>query len=107
VKDKRITVRKRRRLLVRFDRTSTFTIDVSAGGFSLSAMQVLPVQTAVEGWIQVEGTQVPFSGRVAWASPGYRRMNLSGKMGVTFTHTVPEFARLLEATSMPMRQVGT
>jgi hypothetical protein len=107
VKDKRTTVRRRRRLLVRFDRTSSFTIDVSAGGFSLGAMQVLPVSTMVEGWIQVEGTQVPFSGRVAWNSPGYRRMNLSGKMGVTFTHPVPEFARLLESSGAALRQVGT
>jgi hypothetical protein len=98
VTDKRLAVRKRRRLLVRYQRTATFTIDVSGKGFCVGTVQVLPVNTLVAGSVVVEGKQVPFHGRVAWAVPGDRRLNLAGKMGVSFTGTVREFADPSEAS---------
>jgi hypothetical protein len=107
MQDKRSTLRKRRRLLVRFGRTAAFTFDVSGGGLGLGAMQILPVSSTVEGSIQVEETEFSFSGRVAWATPGDRRLSLPGKMGVTFTRATPQLARLLDLSSPSTRLTGT
>ena len=90
--DKRRAVRKRKRLLVRFDRTATFTVDVSAGGFCVGTVQVLPVNSPLSGSVQVDGRQIPFTGRVAWSIPGDRRLSLAGKMGITFEGTIRELA---------------
>jgi hypothetical protein len=93
--------------MVRFESTSTFTVDVSTGGFCLGLMKVLPVGEEIDGWIIVDGSPFTFSGRVAWSAPGYRHMNLSGKIGVRFTRNSSELARLLEFPSRPMSLVGT
>jgi hypothetical protein len=93
--------------MVRFDSTSTFTIDVGAGGICLGLMKILPVGRDIDGWIVVNGTSFLFSGRVAWSAPGYRRMNLPGKVGVSFTRSSPALVRLLEFPSGPLRLVGT
>ena len=106
MKEKRVAARKRSRHLVRFRRAASFTIDVSGEGFCLGALQILPVNSSVEGTIQLDGSQVPFSGRVAWISPGDRRINLSGKMGVSFTRSIPEVARLIESAGSSTRRAG-
>lgn len=94
-------LRQRRRFIVRLGHTSSFTVDVSASGFCVRLMKVLPVDTAVEGSIQVESHEVPFAGVVAWARPGARHLNLLGSMGVVFTRIPAELSRLLEPTPAP------
>jgi hypothetical protein len=89
--EKRVTPRKRRRLLVQMDHAASFTIDVSPRGFCLGTMKVMPVKSILEGSIRVDGgPPIPFEGRVAWVAPGDRRLNLPGKMGVVFKQAIPE-----------------
>lgn len=89
--EKRVTPRKRRRLLVQLDHGASFTIDVSPRGFCLGSVRILPPRSPVEGTIRVDGgTPIPFQGRVAWAAPGDRRLNLPGKMGVVLKQPIPE-----------------
>jgi hypothetical protein len=89
-------VRHRRRFRVALARhTQSVTVDVGAGGFCTELIRVLPPGTPVEGSIHVDGREVPFSGRVAWARPGEFRLNLRGRMGVRFTQIPLEFTRLI------------
>ncbi len=76
--------------------SSSFTIDVCAGGFSTELMRVLPPGTAVAGSIWVGEKEFAFSGRVAWAKPGDSTLNLRGKMGVRFTKLAGDFPQLGE-----------
>jgi hypothetical protein len=97
MQDIRSRKRQRRRYRVTVGPASWFTIDVCSGGFCTELMRVLPVRTAVEGSIDVKGTDVPFAGKVAWARPGEWRLNLRGRMGVHFTRIEPDLAQLLDA----------
>lgn len=96
----RRNVRQRRRFRVRLGYTSAFTADVGGGGFCVRLLKVLPVSTSIEGSIQVEGQEVPFAGRVAWAVPGERHLNLPGRMGVNFTRISADFPRLVGSTTL-------
>ncbi len=73
---------------------SGFTVDVSAGGFCAELMRVFPKGTAVKGTLLVDGQEYEFSGRVAWAKQGDFRLNMRGRMGVTFTDAPEELRRL-------------
>lgn len=88
--------RHRKRLRVVTCRGSSFTVDVSAGGFCTELMRVLPVGEPVEGLIHLNGRDVAFAGRVAWSRPGDPRLNERGRMGVCFVRIEPEFASSLE-----------
>jgi len=85
--------RHRFRLRVTTSRGSSFTINVSSGGFCTELMRVLPVGGHVEGLIHLNGRDASFTGRVAWASDGDSRLNRRGRMGVCFLQVDPEFAR--------------
>jgi hypothetical protein len=60
-------------------------------------MRVLPLATRVEGSIEGFGRTVPFSGRVAWSSPGDARLNVRGRMGISFLEVGPGLSELLES----------
>lgn len=95
--DSRRSDRERRRALVRFGTTACFTVDLGAGGFCARLLRVLPLHTALEGRIQVEGQSLPFAGRVAWSRPGDWRLHLPGTMGVRFTRTPAGLLGLCDA----------
>ncbi len=67
------------------DHTSSFTVDVCAGGFCTELMRVLPPGSPVQGSIQMNGQEVAFAGQVVWVKPGDVGLNLRGRMGVRFT----------------------
>ena len=100
MKSTRRNVRQRRRFRVRLGYTSAFTADVCGGGFCVRLLKVLPVSASIEGSIQVEGQEIPFAGRVAWAEPGERHLNLPGRMGVNFTRISGDFPRLVGSTTV-------
>ncbi len=77
--------RARRRMKVVVADTTSFTVDVSQGGFSTETMRVLPVGTHVKGTLYVGDRQVPFAGRVAWSRAGSVQLNIRGRMGIAFT----------------------
>jgi hypothetical protein len=87
------TTRRRVRLRVVSPRGTWFTGNVSTGGFCISLMRVLPVNTPIEGIIHFDGRDESFAGRVAWARSGNSRMNLLGTMGVCFEKVSPDFAQ--------------
>ncbi|HVP66939.1 MAG TPA: PilZ domain-containing protein [Anaeromyxobacteraceae bacterium] len=96
-KEARACARYRRRYRVLLTgHPSAFTVDVGAGGFCTELMRVLPPGTPVAGSLHVKGAEVSFAGRVAWARPGEARMNLRGRMGVSFTRVQDGFERLVE-----------
>jgi len=96
--DTRASLRYRRRYRVLLTgHPSAFTVDVGAGGFCTELMRVLPPGTPVAGSLHVKGAEVAFAGRVAWARPGEARMNLRGRMGVSFTRVQDGFEKLVEA----------
>jgi hypothetical protein len=97
----RRNIRQRRRFMVRLGHTSSFTANVSDGGFSIGLMKVLPMRADVEGSIQVEGEEMPFAGRVAWAKPGDHHQGLRGTMGVYFTRISADFPRLIDSLRHP------
>jgi len=94
--DKRHSARQRKRFRVTVDRTSSFTLDVGAGGFATEMMRVLPPGTPVIGQIRLSDVDVVYVGEVAWSKPGDARMNLRGRMGVRFSRIRPDFATLLD-----------
>lgn len=94
--EKRQSARQRKRFRVTVDRTSSFTLDVGAGGFATEMMRVLPPGTPVMGQIRLSEVDVVYVGEVAWSKPGDPRMNLRGRMGVRFARIRPDFASLLD-----------
>jgi hypothetical protein len=82
------------------ERSIAFTIDVSGGGLCIGTRQVLPVNSLVNGSVQVEGDLIPFSGRVAWAIAGDSRLNLPGKMGVALHGAGVPLAQFGEASGL-------
>jgi len=94
VQNTRVLGRQRRRFKVQMGAASGFTVDVSAGGFCAELMRVFPKGTAVKGTLLVDGQEYDFSGRIAWAKQGDFRLNMRGRMGVTFTDAPDELRRL-------------
>jgi PilZ domain-containing protein len=94
VQNTRVLGRQRRRFKVQMGAASGFTVDVSAGGFCAELMRVFPKGTAVKGTLLVDGQEYDFSGRVAWAKQGDFRLNMRGRMGVTFTDAPDELKRI-------------
>jgi len=92
----RRTRRHRLRLRVVTSRSTSFTVNVSRGGFCTEILRVLPVGTQLEGLLHVAGRDVSFAGRVAWATPGDPRLGQLGRMGVSFARIEPAFARGLD-----------
>jgi hypothetical protein len=91
MKNARCGARQRRRFRVSLGHTSSFTLDVCAGGFSTELMRVLAPGSPVQGSIQMNGTNVAFAGEVVWAKPGDMCLNLRGRMGVRFTRVSHDF----------------
>jgi hypothetical protein len=75
--------------------SSTFTKDVSAGGFCAELMRVPSPGTQVRGAIVIGGNAYAFSGKVAWARASELRMNLLGSIGVTFTEIADDLKEKL------------
>jgi hypothetical protein len=75
--------------------SATFTIDVSAGGFCAELMRVPSPGTQVEGSIMIGGKQYAFSGKIAWARASEPRLNLRGRIGVTFTEIADDLKEKL------------
>jgi len=94
VQNTRVLGRQRRRFKVQMGAASGFTVDVSSGGFCAELMRVFPMGTAVKGNLMVDDVEYPFSGRVAWAKQGDFRLNMRGRMGVTFTDAPEELRRI-------------
>jgi hypothetical protein len=94
----RDSARLRKRVKVMLGRSASFTLDVSVGGFCTESMRVLPKGTAVKGSILVNGAEVPFAGRVAWARPGNAQLNVRGKMGVSFAEVARDFIQMIESS---------
>lgn len=94
MQNRRSRARQRRRYKVAVNGGCWFTTDVSASGFCVELMRVLPLRTRVEGAIQVVGMQVPFAGEVVWARHGDWHLNLRGRMGVRLVRIAPEHAML-------------
>jgi len=93
----RTNVRHRRRFRVTIGDSPIFTLDLGAGGFSAELMRVPAEGSPVSGAIQLGGSDVPYSGEVAWVKPGDPRIGLRGRIGVRFTSLAPEARRLFES----------
>jgi hypothetical protein len=93
----RRSLRHRLRVRVTTSRGSSFTVNVSTGGFCTELMRVLSVGDHLEGLIHLGGRDASFAGRVAWAREGDARLNLRGRMGVCFVQIDPLLARGLAA----------
>jgi len=78
-------------------RGSSFTVNVSGGGYCTELMRVHAVGDPLEGVIHTARGQTPFRGQVAWATAGDSRLNIRGRMGVRFLQIDRPFAALLEA----------
>jgi PilZ domain len=96
-RERRASIRRRRRYQVNLGLVASFTTNVSAQGFCTEVMRALPPRAAVEGLLQVRGANLPFAGEIAWAAQGDWHINLHGRMGVRFTRIDPDLARLLDA----------
>ncbi|MBI5070978.1 MAG: PilZ domain-containing protein [Deltaproteobacteria bacterium] len=93
----RTSTRYRRRFRVTIGASPVFTLDLGAGGFSAELMRVPAAGSSVSGAIQLNGSEVPYAGEVAWAKPGDSRLGLRGRIGVRFTHLAPEVRRLFDS----------
>jgi hypothetical protein len=89
--------RARWRFKVTVGSAASFTTDVSRGGFCTEVMRVLPLATRVQGSIEGCGRKVPFTGRIAWSSPGDPSLNMRGRMGISFTEVGPDLLDLLQS----------
>jgi len=98
--------RHRLRLRVATCRSKSLTVDVSAGGFCTEMMRVFPVGEHLEGLIHLNGHDLFFTGRVAWARAGDPRIGELGRMGVCFRQIDPEFARGLASNGIPTQAQG-
>ena len=72
-----------------------FTIDISGGGFCAELMRVPSPGTQVTGAITIGEHEYTFRGRIAWASASEPRVNLRGRIGVTFIEIADEFKKTL------------
>lgn len=97
---KRSTVRHRRRLRLTVGTTPVFTSDIGPGGFSAELMRVQPPGTSVKGSIRLNGSEVGFTGEIAWAKAGAPHMSLRGRIGVRFTSLPADIRLLLNAPAL-------
>jgi len=88
--------RQRRRYRVKVGAITSYTTDVSGGGFCTEVMRVLAPRTVVEGLIEVGGKPFTYEGVIAWVVRGAWSLNVRGRMGVRFTRISPDVARMLE-----------
>ncbi len=99
MQNNRHSARHPRRLTVRLGQTSSFTVDVCGGGFCTELVRTLPLGSAVEGSILVDGHEITFGGQVAWV----KRSDLGGKprqsIGVRFTRVPWDLQQLLDSPS--------
>ena len=72
-----------------------FTIDVSSGGFCAELMRVPAPGMQVKGSIFIAGKEYPFIGKIAWARASEPRVNLRGRIGVTFTEIAEDLKERL------------
>jgi Tfp pilus assembly protein PilZ len=96
MKNVRHNARHRVRLRVTLAHTSSFTVDVCAGGFCTESMRMLRPGSEVEGSIRVNGREVTFGGQVAWVKPSELDSKSHGRMGVRFTRVPWDLQRLLD-----------
>jgi len=94
--DHRHRARKQGRFRVVLGPSSSFTVDVSAGGFSTEPARALRPGEDVQGIMRVNGDDLAFGGEVVWvkrsAEEGPR-----ARMGVRFTHLPLDLQRLLDS----------
>lgn len=95
--DSRRVARSKQRFHVTVGRATSFTVNVSRGGFCIELLRVLPPGTSVDGRIRVHDHEYAYAGRVVWSKQGSPRMNIRGRMGIRFTSIAPEFLHVLEA----------
>ncbi len=74
---------------------NSYTADVSAGGFSLEAMTILPPGTEISGKLILGSQEFSFTGQVVWAKFGEPRLNKRGRMGVKFLQVADGFNALM------------
>jgi hypothetical protein len=91
----RRSTRFRRRFRVELGHTAAFTVDVSAGGFCVELVRVLPPGSPLAGSIHVNGRELPFGGQVVWARQSAAGLNIRGRMGVRFTQPPPGLRQLI------------
>lgn len=70
------------------------TANVSFGGFEAETSTELVPGATIHGFILILGTEVPFSGRVAWAKQGNPSVMYSGRIGVAFYAVPAQLAEL-------------
>jgi len=94
--DQRHRARKQGRFRVILGPSSSFTVDVSAGGFSTEPARALRQGEDVQGIMQVNGDDLAFGGEVVWvkrsAEAGPR-----ARMGVRFTRVPFDLQKLLDS----------
>jgi hypothetical protein len=73
--------------------SAAFTIDVSVGGFCAELMRVPSPGTQVTGSITIGGHEYTFRGRIVWARASEPRVNLRGRIGVTFSEIADAFKK--------------
>ncbi|HEY7724745.1 MAG TPA: PilZ domain-containing protein [Anaeromyxobacteraceae bacterium] len=101
IRTSRSAPRFHRRVRVTLLQSTSFTLDVGAGGFGVERVRVPPPGSAVEGVIALRDRVFPFLGRVAWARPGDVTLGLRGRMGVHFTHISRDFAERVGDQCLP------
>ena len=82
----RLSIRHRKRFRVTIGATPLFTTDIGAGGFGAEAMRVQDPGTPVSGTIRINGAEVAYAGKIAWAKAGVPHIALRGRIGVKFTN---------------------
>jgi hypothetical protein len=70
-------------------RLPALTADVSRGGFQAELPQVFLPGSKVHGFFLVDGTEVDFTGTVAWAEAGSPMTSVFSRIGVAFD-TMPK-----------------
>lgn len=70
-------------------RLPALTADVSRGGFQAELPQVFLPGSKVHGFFLVDGTEVDFTGTVAWAEAGSPMTSVFSRIGVAFD-TLPK-----------------
>jgi hypothetical protein len=99
---KRHIPRCRRRLAVRLGEASTFTADLSPGGFCVELPRALRLGGSVSGTLSVGEERFDFTGTVAWARAAEPRLQVRARMGIQFTGIANAYyARCAELLAPP------
>lgn len=97
VGNKRNIQRQRKRLRVELNGSSSFTVDVSPGGFCLETMRPALPGSSVIGKLRMADRDLEFTGVVCWAKASEPRLQMRGRVGVRFTSIHPDFFHLFAA----------